>query len=635
MARRWLLVALLAAVVTISWARLEDQSIASDVRPMLLLALLPILAVALRRSRVIVALVLAGSTLLAAAIASGVPLSNARPRDPSRDFFGPVLDGFRRGFLDFYETQLPFDRIDFPDMQTVLLLAVFGFIAVIGMLVMARRPVGAALALVVAVAWPATLVPAESPLLAGALALVGVLAILFLLGRDQASRGLVQAGAVALVLVALAAVVSTTDAVAKPAFLSWQTWDPYDRPTAPVSVAYVWSANYDGITFPEEPTTVMRVKVPGAKRSLYWRATTLDDYTGLIWDEDLQLTDASEREQIDAVGPLLPEAAGNEDDWIRQEFTIEALRDTRLLASAQPVRWRPETEAPVADENGEVVVVPDGIRRDQQYTVWSYAPRPNPSELNTFRGDYPDATARYLEIVYQPVPEWGAVGPRDAHGRLLRLLRGVRGDRARVRVRDGARCHERGAVALRGGGTPRDLVPGGRRLRVRRAAAGADRRDARARRLRQRDEARLLPALRRRDGAHAAAPRRPLARGGRLRERRRTRATRRSGSSGTRTPTRGSRSGSRSSAGSRSTRPRAAASWTRRTPPTSQAFNAGDAADIGFADRLEGLSPTRAEAIRSAGQTPGLANPGFGSRVERNPHRRPRPRSRAPRRSSP
>ena len=46
---------------------------------------------------------------------------------------------------------------------------------------------------------------------------------------------------------------------------------------------------------------------------------------------------------------------------------------------------------------------------------------------------------------------------------------------------------------------------------------------------------------------------------------------------------------------------------------SSQTYNAPDAADIGFADRLEGLSPTRAEAIRTAGQTPGLANPGFGA----------------------
>ena len=77
-----------------------------------------------------------------------------------------------------------------------------------------------------------------------------------------------------------------TDAVAKPAFLSWQSWDPYDRPTTPVSVDYVWRANYEGIDFPEEPTVVMRVKASGPKRSLYWRATTLDDYTGDIWDED-------------------------------------------------------------------------------------------------------------------------------------------------------------------------------------------------------------------------------------------------------------------------------------------------------------------------------------------------------------
>ena len=612
MVSRWLLVALLGAVVTISWGRLEDQSIASDVRPMLLLALLPILAVALGRSRVVVGLVLAGSTLLAAAIASNVPLSNARPRDPSRDFFGPVLDGFQRGFLDFYETQLPFDGIDFPYMQTVLLLAVFGFTAVIGMLVMARRPVGAALALIVAVAWPATLVPGESPVLAGALALVGVLAILFLLGRDKPPRGLVQAGTVALVLVALAAVVSTTDAVAKPAFLSWQTWDPYDRPTTPVSVAYVWSANYDGITFPEEPTTVMRVKVPGAKRSLYWRATTLDDYTGLIWDEDLELSDATEREQIDAQGPLLPEAASDEDSWIRQEFKIEALRDTRLPASAQPVRWRPETEAPVADENGEVVVVPDGIRRDQRYTVWSYAPRPNPSELNTFRGDYPDAASRYLEVVYQPLPEWGAEG-RDT---LMDVYFGSSGEfevtaletvyQAALEVTSGAQSPYEAAALLEIwfreaggfvydeqppspiGGTPAlvDFVTETRRGYCQHYAGAM---------------ALMLRLL--------GVPSRVAV---------------------------GFASGDyRNDSKEWVVRDTNAHAWVEVWFPefgwipfdptpgrgeldatyavTSQTYNAPDAADIGFADRLEGLSPLRAEAIRTAGQRPGLANPGFGA----------------------
>ena len=232
------------------------------------------------------------------------------------------------------------------------------------------------------------------------------------------------------------------------------------------------------------------------------------------------LSDATEREQVDAQGPLLPEAASDEDGWIRQEFKIEALRDTRLPASAQPVRWRPETEAPVADENGEVVVVPDGIRRDQRYTVWSYAPRPNPSELNTFRGDYPDAATRYLEVVYQPLPEWGAAG-RDT---LMDVYFGSSGEfevtalesvyQTALEVTSGAQSPYEAAALLE------IWFQGGRRLRLRRAAAVADRRDSGARRLRQRDEAGLLPALRRRDGAHAAAARRPLAGGGRLRERR-------------------------------------------------------------------------------------------------------------------
>ncbi|MGH3010756.1 MAG: hypothetical protein ACRDMY_02745, partial [Gaiellaceae bacterium] len=132
MARRWLLVALVAAVVTVSWARLEAQAIpAEDWLAMVLLALPAVGAVALGRSRLVVALVLAGSTVVAAAVASDISLSNARPRDPSRDFFGPVLDSMRRGFLDFYETQLPFDRLDFAAMHTVVLLAIFGFTVVV------------------------------------------------------------------------------------------------------------------------------------------------------------------------------------------------------------------------------------------------------------------------------------------------------------------------------------------------------------------------------------------------------------------------------------------------------------------------------------------------------------------------
>ena len=413
MASRGILVVLVAVLVTASWLRLESIDVSwREWLPMLLFALAPILAVGFLRSRLAMFAVLAGSTLFAASAAYEIPLADARPRDPQRDFFGPVLDGIRQGFLDFYETQLPFDRIDFQLMHSLVLLAIFGFTALVGMLVVARRPIPAALGLVFAVGWPATLIPGQRPLLAGMLGLVGVLAILFLLRRDEPPRGVLHAAGVGAVLVLVALVASSTDAVAKPAFLSWQSWDPYDRPTTPVSVEYVWRANYEGIDFPEEPTVVMRVKASGPKRSLYWRATTLDDYTGDIWDEAKEFGDAEQREQIDAIGEnsLLPPAAANEDDWIRQDITIEALRDTHLLASAQPVRWRPGTEAPVADDDGDVVIVPDSLRRNQRYTVWSYVPQAKPSQLANFNGEYPAAAERYLEVVYEGVPAWNAEG---------------------------------------------------------------------------------------------------------------------------------------------------------------------------------------------------------------------------------
>ena len=413
MASRAILVVLVAVLVTASWLRLESIDVSwREWMPMLLFALAPILAVAFLRSRVAIFAVLAGATLFAASAAYEIPLADARPRDPQRDFFGPVLDGIRQGFLDFYETQLPFDRIDFQLMHSLVLLAIFGFTALVGMLVVARRPIPAALGLVVAVGWPATLIPGQRPLVAGMLGLVGVLAILFLLRRDEPPRGVLHALGVGVILVLVAVVASSSAAVAKPAFLSWQSWDPYDRPTAPVSVEYVWRANYEGITFPEEPTVVMRVKASGPKRSLYWRATTLDDYSGDIWDEAKDFGDAEQREQIDAIGEnsLLPPAADNEEDWIRQDITIEALRDTHLLASAQPVRWRPGTEAPVADDDGDVVIVPDALRRNQRYTVWSYVPQAKPSQLANFNGEYPAAAERYLEVVYEGVPAWNAEG---------------------------------------------------------------------------------------------------------------------------------------------------------------------------------------------------------------------------------
>jgi transglutaminase-like putative cysteine protease len=411
--RSVILFVLVAALVRAAWVPLEQQRAGWDeVLTMIGLAAVPAVVYGLWRRWFVAAAALLVTTVFAASAAFEISVTEAQPRDPQHDFFGPVLDGIRQGFLDFYDTELPFNRLDFQLMHSVVLLAIFGFVALAGIFIVARRPVLAALAVVGGVGWPATIMPGDYPLRTGALALAGVLAVLFLLRSGaRPARGLVQAAGVGGVLIVLALVASGTDAVAKPAFLSWQSWDPYDRPEEPVSVDYVWNSNYDGIEFPKKQTPVLRIKAEGPRR-LYWRATTLDDYTGQSWDESLTLAEADEAEQIDVVGQneLLPPAAENEENWIRQDVTVEALRDRHLIGSAQPVRWRPGTDAPVQTESGDVVILPRSLRQDQRYTVWSFVPRAKPSQLNRFQGDYPDSLGRYLEVVYQPVPEWSAPG---------------------------------------------------------------------------------------------------------------------------------------------------------------------------------------------------------------------------------
>ena len=422
MARTLILLVLTGILVSTAWLRVEQtEPHGRDAALMVALAFLPAIALQLglgRLSRRALVLTVAGVTAVAAFLAASaafdVPVRYARPFDGEHDFFGPVLDGLRNGFLDFYEAELPFDVVDHPLMRSAVMMAIFAFVAFAGTLLAARRPVGAALALVAAVGWPATLSPGDNPLRVGAFTLVGILIVLYALrGTARPSRGLGQAAAVGGALVLAAVVVSTSDAVSKGAFLSWRGWDPYDRPDDPVGVDYVWNSNYNGISFPEKPTVVFKVKASGPRRGLYWRATTLDEYTGTAWEEDREFGQANNAERIDASRRerFLPPAAVRQQDWIRQEVTIAALRDEHLVGSAQPMRWQPPDGATIRHDDAEVVVLPDALKRDQRYTVWSYVPQARPSRLASAGTNYPAQIQRFLEVLYPtPLPAFGAPG---------------------------------------------------------------------------------------------------------------------------------------------------------------------------------------------------------------------------------
>jgi hypothetical protein len=393
----------------------------------ILLGFLPVLAVAQRRSRLVVAVTTAAAALVTVAIAYERPFWDARPGE--RDFFGPVLSSIRQGFLDFFDTRLPFDPADFPDMQGVIVLAIFGFAVAVGIAIALRQTFAAVGLLVLGVGWPATMSlsgdDTNRPLVLGA-ALLAVLLAIILLMRPR-TRGPVQAGVAIAALVLLAAFASTSTAVAKGGFVQWNDWDFYDRPDDPVDVRYVWDANYDGISFPEKKTVVLKVKTSGPKRSLYWRATSLDDYDGTAWTEALQLTGrANPGEAVDVtfIDPNLPRAAQNRENWVRQDVTIEALADTRLVGSAQVVRWEPNGDVDTDLFANGALQQEAVLERGQKYTVYSWVPRARPPQLDEAGTAFPvDLESRYLRVAppgVAPPPRFGVTGREEQIDDLFR-----------------------------------------------------------------------------------------------------------------------------------------------------------------------------------------------------------------------
>ena len=158
-----------AAVLAVVWLRLESPAgrllAALGVTA---LALLPAL-VRPRAARLAAAVVTLGGAALIA--------FDVSPLHPERAP-GSVGSAFGNGLLDFFDVRTPFDPRVHAEMQGVVLAAVFGFVLALSLAVAARRPIAAAVVLLLGAGWPATLHGSGGSLPIGAAILLGTLAIL-------------------------------------------------------------------------------------------------------------------------------------------------------------------------------------------------------------------------------------------------------------------------------------------------------------------------------------------------------------------------------------------------------------------------------------------------------------------------
>ena len=396
MGRTALLALLPALLIATGWQRLEDPVLASHFSLAATLAIL----VALMARRWLRILAGVGAFVAVAGVGFGLSPFDARPFDGDRHFFGPLLSRFGNGVIDFYEVGLPFDPAERVRMHGVLVLAVFSFTLLATLAIAARRPVLAAATTFAGAAWPVTLVPEQASTARGALLLAAALILLASL-RPGVRRGGGQAVLVGGAVIVVALVAVSSPSVAKGGFLDWKTWEPYTRSAPPVSVQYVWDADYDGITFPKKPTTVLKVNAP--RRSPYWRATTLDVFLDDHWREQAPTLDSVPVGDRDALiaDPYLPPQAKDPANWMMQKITVEALQDSHLAAASVPVAF----EAGAAATYGSGIAYVGRLRRGEDYVAWSYAAQPTPSELAASRPNYSD------EMLFSPFFSVGTTLP--------------------------------------------------------------------------------------------------------------------------------------------------------------------------------------------------------------------------------
>ena len=404
MGRTVLLYAPTAALVAWSWLRLEDPSRPARVLAAAAIAFVPALLRAWWQ-RLVAALV--GAALV---VSGGFGLSPFHPGS-----YAQVFGRFQDGLLAYYDFVVPFGPDAHPRMHGVLVVAVFGFCLALGLAIAARRPVLAAVVVTAGAAWPATLVPRHNVLGLGVLVLAAVL-LLFAGMRPRAGgvpRAALAVGAVML-LVGLA--VSSSSAVAKGAFLGWRHWKLQTHQDAPVSVAYVWDAQYRGIHFPTKVTPVLHITATG--RAVYWRATTLDDFNGAKWreaqDDGIYPPPAKHDGFAKVEGDSsYPRAARQSANWLEQRVQVDALAVDHLIGASVPVAYKTDRND-VTYSVGGVASLLGSTHRGERYTVWSYAPNPSPQRLERIRPVYPrDVAKRDLEVANDAMPVFGTPG-RDA-----------------------------------------------------------------------------------------------------------------------------------------------------------------------------------------------------------------------------
>ena len=404
------------AVLAVAWERLYDGVGTGHVIALCAIAALPSAAAILPRGRSLVA---AAATLGAIIVVLALALRlspwdlltwDARAWDGVR---GILPDGLAQGS----QAPLPVTHADHPALVALLdvTLAALAGVAV-WQIIVRRRPVAALVAVGVGLAYCWTVEPPASPVLAGALALAGFVAVLALAGwRGSVDpRGLWRiGGAVTLgaVAVLVAAGLGAGPAKAGDGWWGWKDWDLGSSASSSGRGLDLRQA-YGKLDWPSAPRVALTVQTDTARPL---RAVSLEDFDGVAFT----LAETGSSNALPVRDGTITADAGDRTtgEDVEQRVTMRDASSQLVIASGRPER----VSGPFS---GRADIVGDSIRVDSplsggdSYTVQTRIPEATPADLTAAPSydpsEVPAGSTRLRATFWGDpvdVPLWGSGAP--------------------------------------------------------------------------------------------------------------------------------------------------------------------------------------------------------------------------------
>lgn len=320
------------------------------------------------------------------------------------------------GATAYKDAVFPLSLNDLPELRLLVTFVTYWLLGISAFVALTmRRPLPAIAVCLVLLGFSMT-VDTSARVLWVALVFVILAGCLFVLSRALDREGwrlretVAGAGVAAVAsLLALGLLVAVPSVVANP-WQDWRTWDPFSRGESVYT--FNWLQNYPKLLDPGQNRLVMTVESPHPS---YWRASSLDTFTGTAWvtsraflvpieplrdDEELRIISSGAygpEEFLYIVPSHEPTPPGA---MVNQSFDIQGARTNYFFVGGDPQALTYSTEIPLRMNDMRALRVSTELLPPIRYTVTAVMPQLSPTDLVGLGADYPEDLDGYLTLPF-------------------------------------------------------------------------------------------------------------------------------------------------------------------------------------------------------------------------------------------